>query len=123
VTWDPRYHGSVMMEPVLFCVCIMSIVAATFAAFVGLRLWQYRVAKRPFRDQAREPHDEEEVVYRSFACSRLFSIISGAVVVVVVVVIVTCVFCLHGHKVRLQTSCNPRAAHRFYTLLDSPDPL
>ena len=38
-----------MMAPVLFCACLMAIVAATFALFVALRLWQYRVAKRPIR--------------------------------------------------------------------------
>lgn len=59
--WDPRYHGSIMMAPVLYCTCLMAIVAATFALFVGLRLWQYRVAKRPFRAHHPEPHDEEEV--------------------------------------------------------------
>ncbi|KAK9917098.1 hypothetical protein WJX75_000858 [Coccomyxa subellipsoidea] len=59
-TWDPRYHGSVMMVPVLYCTCILCIIGATFGVFVLLRLWQYRVAKRPFRAQGREPHDEEE---------------------------------------------------------------
>ncbi len=60
--WDPRYHGSIMMAPVLFCACLMAIVAGSFALFVALRLWQYRVAKRPFRAHNTEPHDEEEVV-------------------------------------------------------------
>jgi hypothetical protein len=50
-----------MMVPVLYCVCILCILGATFGVFVLLRLWQYRVAKRPFRAQGREPHDEEEV--------------------------------------------------------------
>ena len=59
--WDPRYHGSIMMAPVLYCACLMAIVAATFGLFLGLRLWQYRVAKRPFRAHHAEPHDEEEV--------------------------------------------------------------
>ncbi len=49
------------MVPVLYCMCIMCILGATFGVFVLLRLWQYRVAKRPFRAQGREPHDEEEV--------------------------------------------------------------
>lgn len=61
MAWDPRYHGSVMMAPVLYCACIMAIVAATFVVFVALRLWQYRVAKKPLRANTREPHDEEEV--------------------------------------------------------------
>lgn len=49
------------MVPVLYCTCILCIIGATFGVFVLLRLWQYRVAKRPFRAQGREPHDEEEV--------------------------------------------------------------
>ncbi len=60
-TWDPRYHGSIMMVPVLYCACILCIIGVTFGVFVLLRVWQYRVAKRPFRAQGREPHDEEEV--------------------------------------------------------------
>ena len=60
--WDPRYHGSIMMAPVLYVTCLMSVLAATLALFLALRLWQARVAKRPFRGGAgREPADEEEV--------------------------------------------------------------
>ena len=59
--WDPRYHGSVMMVPVLYCTCILSIMAATFALFVGLRLWQHRVRRQPFRAHTKETQDEEEV--------------------------------------------------------------
>ena len=61
VLWDPRYHGSVMMVPVLYCTCLLSIMAGTFVAFVALRLWQHRVQKRPFRAHARDTQDEEEV--------------------------------------------------------------
>ena len=59
--WDPRYHGSVMMVPVLYCTCVLSIMAATFVLFVGLRLWQHRVKKQPFRAHVKETQDEEEV--------------------------------------------------------------
>ena len=59
--WDPRYHGSVMMVPVLYCTCIMAIMAATFVLFVALRLWQHGVQKRPFRAHAKETQDAEEV--------------------------------------------------------------
>ena len=61
VLWDPRYHGSVMMVPVLYCTCVLSIMAGTFVLFVGLRLWQHRVKKQPFRAHAKETQDEEEV--------------------------------------------------------------
>ena len=61
VLWDPRYHGSIMMVPVLYCTCVMSIIAATFVLFVGLRLWQHRVRKQPFRAHTKETQDEEEV--------------------------------------------------------------
>jgi len=50
-----------MMVPVLYCTCVMSIMAATFVLFVGLRLWQHRVKKQPFRAHAKETQDEEEV--------------------------------------------------------------
>lgn len=59
--WDPRYHGSVMMVPVLYCTCVLTIMAATFVLFVGLRLWQHRVKKQPFRAHTKETQDEEEV--------------------------------------------------------------
>ena len=61
VLWDPRYHGSIMMVPVLYCTCIMAIMAVTFALFVAARLWQHRVRKQPFRAHAKETQDEEEV--------------------------------------------------------------
>ncbi|CAL5223553.1 g6086 [Coccomyxa viridis] len=60
VLWDPRYHGSIMMVPVLYCTCVLSIMAATFVLFVGLRLWQHQVRKQPFRAHAKETQDEEE---------------------------------------------------------------
>ncbi len=50
-----------MMVPVLYCTCILSIIAATFVLFVGLRLWQHRVKKQPFRAHTKETQDEEEV--------------------------------------------------------------
>ena len=50
-----------MMVPVLYCTCIMSIMAATFVLFVAMRLWQHGVQKRPFRAHAKETQDEEEV--------------------------------------------------------------
>lgn len=49
------------MVPVLYCTCVLSIMAATFVLFVGLRLWQHRVRKQPFRAHAKETQDEEEV--------------------------------------------------------------
>ena len=50
-----------MMVPVLYCTCIMAIMAATFVLFVALRLWQHGVQKRPFRAHAKETQDAEEV--------------------------------------------------------------
>ena len=50
-----------MMVPVLYCTCVMSIMAATFVLFVAMRLWQHGVQKRPFRAHAKETQDEEEV--------------------------------------------------------------
>ena len=61
VLWDPRYHGSIMMVPVLYCTCVMAIMAVTFALFVAARLWQHHVRKQPFRAHAKEMQDEEEV--------------------------------------------------------------
>ena len=58
-----------MMAPVLYCTCLMAILAATLALFLLLRLWQHRVAKRPFRGgNGREPADEEEVGCRWEKC-------------------------------------------------------
>lgn len=59
------------MVPVLYCMCILCILGATFGVFVLLRLWQYRVAKRPFRAQGREPHDEEEVCKMTLWCDTM----------------------------------------------------
>ena len=57
--WHPGYHGSVMMVPVVFVACLMSIIAATFALFVGARLWQLRAAARAPPYKALRPDEEE----------------------------------------------------------------
>jgi len=46
---------------VLYCTCVMCIMAGTFVLFVGLRLWQHRVKKQPFRAHTKDIGDEEEV--------------------------------------------------------------
>jgi hypothetical protein len=50
-----------MMVPVLYCACVMAIMAVTFTLFVAARLWQHCVRKQPFRAHAKETQDEEEV--------------------------------------------------------------
>ena len=57
--WHPGYHGSVMMVPVAFVACLMSVVAATFALFVAARLWQLRAAARAPPYKALRPDEEE----------------------------------------------------------------
>eukprot|EP00884_Botryococcus_braunii_P010593 jgi/Botrbrau1/19535/Bobra.0035s0029.1 len=37
VLWDPRYHGSVMMMPVTFCVWVLIITFTTIVVYVMLR--------------------------------------------------------------------------------------
>ena len=57
--WHPGYHGSVMMVPVVFVACLMSVVAATFALFVAARLWQLRAGARAPPYKALRPDEEE----------------------------------------------------------------
>jgi len=46
-----------MMVPVVFVACLMSVVAATFALFVGARLWQLRAAARAPNYKALRPDE------------------------------------------------------------------
>ena len=71
--WDPSFHGSAMMVPVLFVTWVVGVLLLSVLLYVGLRLnWQRRHAPRP---HAWLPQIDEEPIF--LECKKERSVGSG----------------------------------------------